>query len=272
MGPPGRPGSRDGLGAKQVSLTRSECFSGGGGGRGPSVMLSLCPRVGNGWQVTRHFHALLIPSNRSQELKINACRESAAQPAQLSWSLGLRCPVLLKVRQHLGDSVTGQGWDGTDRAGGPGPCEHHPQLPPGDLQLPATSEGVYQTPPHRSMPLCFRLTHSCQLAGTKPHWGARARGQPVLEPCPARSSGHRCWKAASFPRVCWLTLGRGLQWLLQEASVSSAVLPAELWESAEIQHLGSHGSETQGGMMLNNTQRQSGALTTAWHNSLANSC
>ena len=265
-------GSRDGLGAKQVFLARSECFSGVGGGRGPSVMLSLCPRVGNGWQVTRHFLALLIPSNRSQELKINACRESAAQPAQLSWSLGLRCSVLLKVRRHLGDSVTGQGWDGTDRAGGPGPCEHHPQLPPGDLQLPATSEGVYQTPPHRSMPLCFRLTHSCQLAGTKPHWGARARGQPVLEPCPARSSGHRCWKAASFPRVCWLTLGRGLQWLLQEASVSSAVLPAEPWESVEIQRLGSHSSETQGGMMLNNTQRQSGALTTAWHNSLANSC
>lgn len=66
-------------------------------------MLSLCPRVGNGWQVTRHFLALLIPSNRSQELKINACRESAAQPAQLSWSLGLRCPFLLKVRWHLGD-------------------------------------------------------------------------------------------------------------------------------------------------------------------------
>ena len=130
-------------------------------------------------------------------------------------------------------------------------------------------------PPHRSAPLCFRLTHSCQLAGTKPHWGARARGQPVLEPCPARSSGHHCWKAASFPRVCWLTLGRSLQWLLQEASVSSAVPPAEPWASPEIQRLetlGSHSSETQGGMMLNNTQRQSGALTTAWYNSLANSC
>ena len=126
--------------------------------------------------------SLVIPSNRSQELKINACRESAAQPAQLSWSLGLRCPVLPNVRRHLGDSVTGQGWDGTDRAGGPGPCEHHPQLPPGDLQLPATSEGVYQTPPHRSMPLCFRLTHSCQLAGTKPHW-------PSSQGC-GFSSGH----------------------------------------------------------------------------------
>ena len=34
MGPPSRPGSRDGLGAKQVSLTRSECFS-GVGGEGP---------------------------------------------------------------------------------------------------------------------------------------------------------------------------------------------------------------------------------------------
>lgn len=243
------------------------------GGEGPSATLSLCPRVGNSWQVTQHFLALLIPSNRSQELKINACRESAAQPAQLSWSLGLRCPILLKVRRHLGDFVTGQSWDGTGRR--PGSLWTPPQLPPGDLQLPATSEGVYQTPPHRSAPLCFRLTHSCQLAGTKPHWGARARGQPVLEPRAARSSGHRCWKATFFPRVCWLTLGRSLQWLRQEASVSSAVLPAGPWESPEIQYLetlGSHSSETQGGMMLNNTHRQSGALTTAWYNSLANSC
>lgn len=163
-GTPGRPGSRDGLGAKQVSLACGEGFSGGGGPFCHTVPVSS---VGNSWQVTQHFLALLIPSNRSQELKINACRESAAQPAQLSWSLGLRCPILLKVRRHLGDFVTGQSWDGTGRR--PGSLWTPPQLPPGDLQLPATSEGVYQTPPHRSAPLCFRLIHSFQLAGTKPH-------------------------------------------------------------------------------------------------------
>lgn len=59
----------------------------GSGGRGPPAQLSLClsPRPGrtSSPQVTRHFCELLIPSNRSQELKINACGESAPTPPPL---------------------------------------------------------------------------------------------------------------------------------------------------------------------------------------------
>ena len=104
-------------------------------GRGPPAGLSLYPphRPGErGWQVTRHFLVQLIPSNRSQELKIHACAESTTHPARPSWPLCLMRPLLPKVRQDLGDTVTDRGWDGTDQGGRrPGSLWTPPQLPPG---------------------------------------------------------------------------------------------------------------------------------------------
>lgn len=92
------------FGAKQVSPAHEE------GLREGTSRPCVCPRTkvgthrprdsepsraGRGSRMTWHFGVLLIPSNRSQELKITAWRESKTHPtpAQLVSIFNASCPA-----------------------------------------------------------------------------------------------------------------------------------------------------------------------------------
>ena len=214
--------------------------------------------------MTRHFLVQLIPSNRSQELKIHACAESTTHPARPSWPLCLMRPLLPKVRQDLGDTVTDRGWDGTDQGGRrPGSLWTPPQLPPGissclkpqrvfirrpnrpEARLSALGSPTavaWQEPKHSGLPApgagrpCSPEQWPLLVEGSVPPKDLLAdpgQGSPVVHP-----------RGLHVPRTCPSVLSR---------TTCRALGARATWR---LETLGSHGGDMEGGMVLHDPDQQ----------------